>query len=599
VTAKRRTQPGRGSYHQRASSSPTIARRRFLQSMGVAATGLLTGCSASRRLISGPASAPTASHPSIDTALPSPITTPEPALAPGAAASGPNYWPTHGWRTSTPEQQGVDSEQLARMIQYIQDQGLNLHSLLIVRNGYVVTDAYIHPFTREAKHIIHSCAKSIISALVGIAIDKGYIQSVGQPVLELFPERSIARIDSNKRALTLEDVLTMATGLECRDTGSYQYRGFSQMTQSQDWAQFVLDLPMAEEPGTRFEYCNAAALLLSAIIHETTGMSALTFAEEHLFGPLGIADVEWLSSPQGVSLGYGRLWMRPSDMAKIGYLYLNKGVWDGQQIVSSAWVETSTRRHISTSGEDGYGYQWWVKDSGIYEADGYAGQRIIVLPDQEMVLVFTAGLREQELFDLDILVDYFILPAAGSSIPQPENSEGLALLESQIQALADPEPEPVPSLPTTAQSVSGRRYVLEDDILGWGAFSLEFKEQEALISLFFGEDSLELPIGLDGVYRITYVDQPAFATLLTCATQAPDLETIAQVNQPGFITGSVALKGFWQTDNTFVIYEELVGMHDKSELRLTFDENGANVWERALVRAMPPDSQRTRGTLQD
>jgi hypothetical protein len=291
--------------------------------------------------------------------------------------------------------------------------------------------------------------------------------------------------------------------------------------------------------------------------------------------------------------------MTTSDMVKIGHLYLNKGVWDGQQVVSPAWVEASTRRHISTSGGDGYGYQWWVEDSGIYEANGYAGQRIIVLPEQNMVVVFTAGLREKELVDLDILVDYFIVPAADTSIPRPENSEGLVLLEARIQALTNPEPEPVPPLPEMAQRVSGRRYVLEDVILGWESFSLEFQEQEAMISLFFGEDSLELPIGLDGVYRITYVDQPAFIALLNATTKAVDLDSIARVNQPGFITGSVALKGFWQNDKTFVIHEDVVGMHDRSELRLTFDEDGVNVWERALVRATPPDSQRTRGTLQD
>lgn len=583
----------------RSDSLPAISRRRFLQGMGAVAAGLMAGCGVGRRSVSTPTSAPGATPPSLDTPMLLPTTALGPISAPIAASSGPDYWPTDGWRTSTPEQQGIDSELLARMIQCIQDQDLNLHSILIVRNGYVVTDVYIHPFTQGSKHNIHSCAKSIISALVGIAIDKGYIESVDQPVLDLFPERSVAHIDSNKQAMTLEHALTMATGLECQDSGSYQYRGFSQMTQSQDWAQFMLDLPMAEDPGTRFEYCNGASLLLSAIIQETTGVSALALAEEHLFGPLGISDVDWLSSPQGVTLGYGRLWMSPSDMAKIGHLYLNKGVWDGHQVVSSEWVELSTRRHISTSGGDGYGYQWWVDDSGMYEAQGYAGQRIIVLPEKDMVVVFTAGLREQELDDLDTLVDYFIVPAADSSVPRPENSEGLALLESRIQALANPEPEPVPPLPETAQSVSGRRYVLEDNILGWQSFSLEFQEQEAVISLFFGEDALELPIGLDGVYRITYVDQPAFVTLFNATTRAADLETIAQVNQPGFITGSVALKGSWQSDNTFVIREELVGMHDRSDLSLTFDENGVNVWERAFVRAMPPSSQRTRGTLQD
>jgi len=332
----------------------------------------------------------------------------------------------------------MNSEKLADMLDTIRKRNDRIDSVSVIRNGYMVVDAYVHPFSSDSKHVIHSCTKSIISALVGIAIEKGYIESVEQPVLDFFPERTVANLDANKKAMTLEHVLTMSTGLECRDSYLYRWRGLRQMRQSQDWVQFMLGLPMAEEPGTRFEYCNGASFLLSAIIQETTGMSASAFAEKQLFGPLGISDVEWPSNPQGITIGWGELRMRPHDMAKIGHLYLHKGQWDGKQIVPSAWVEASTRKHISATLQDGYGYQWWVADNGVYMALGYAGQFIFVVPEQALVVTFTSDLEERDFYAPQRLLNDFIIPAAESSTALPANPDGVASLEARIEALANP-----------------------------------------------------------------------------------------------------------------------------------------------------------------
>jgi CubicO group peptidase (beta-lactamase class C family) len=314
---------------------------------------------------------------------------------------------------------------------------------LVVRNGYMVADATIFPFEPGSRHIIYSCTKSVVSALVGIAIEEGYIEGVDQPVLDFFPERAVTNLDADKQAMTLEDVLTMSTGLECRDSYLYRWRGLREMQQSDDWVQFMLDLPMAEEPGTRFEYCNGASFLLSAVIQETTGMNALAFANEHLFGPLGIIDVEWSSSPQGITIGWSDLHLTPHDMAKIGYLYLNEGLWDGEQVVPADWVKASTREHIpARTLQDGYGYQWWVDDAalggGIYMALGYSGQYIVVVPDKDMVVVFVSNLEERDFYVPQELLNDFIIPAAKSSTPLPDNSAGVALLEARTEALANP-----------------------------------------------------------------------------------------------------------------------------------------------------------------
>ena len=186
------------------------------------------------------------------------------------------------------------------------------------------------------------------------------------------------------------------------------------MRSSADWAQYVLDLPMAEPPGEKFEYCNGVSYLLSVIIQNTTKIKTLDFARKHLFEPLGIIDIGWATSPQGVDIGYGEMWLKPHDMAKFGWLYLNKGRWGNKQILPSAWVEVSTRGHIDATLFDHYGYQWWVDSAGYYMAVGYKGQRIFVVPEKNIVAIFTGNLTGTESLISKNLLDFFIIPAASS-----------------------------------------------------------------------------------------------------------------------------------------------------------------------------------------
>jgi len=356
-------------------------------------------------------------------------------------ASGPiappsQAWPADSWPTSTPEEQGMDSTKLAARLYRVLDGGHPIDAITIIRNGTIVTDVTVHPFEPETKHIIHSCTKSIVSALIGIAIEEGHIRGVDQPVMEFFPERTIANLDEDKQAMTLEDLLTMSSGLDCKDSYLYRWRGLNQMRQSDDWVQHVLDLPMIAEPGTRFEYCNGGSFLLSAIIQETTGQTALDYAREHLFGPLGITDVDWPANPQGINIGWGELRMKPHDMARFGYLYLRNGRWQGQQIVPAGWTAASTRSYIDATLQDGYGYQWWVDGTGYYMALGYAGQFIFVIPDLDLVVVFVSDLEDADFYIPQILLSEYIVPAIGSSGALPENPEAVQLLESRIQALA-------------------------------------------------------------------------------------------------------------------------------------------------------------------
>jgi CubicO group peptidase (beta-lactamase class C family) len=351
------------------------------------------------------------------------------------ATASVNTYPTKGWQISSPEEQGIRSQKLAEMMEHIKKNSYNIDSILIVRNGYVVFDAYFYPYSKGQKHIIHSCTKSIMSALIGIAIDKGYIQNVDQPITDFFPNKEIANMDDLKKSITLEDLLMMASGLKCRDSYLYRWVGLTEMRNSSDWAQYVLNLPMSEAPGEKFEYCNGVSFLLSAIIQNTTKMKTLDFARKHLFEPLGIIDVGWETSPQGIDVGYGEMWLKPHDMAKIGWLYLNKGRWGNKQIVPSAWVEVSTRGHIDTTLFDHYGYQWWVDSAGYYMAVGYKGQRIFVVPEKNIVAVFTGDLTGRDSLISKNLLDSYIIPAASSTNSLPSNTEEQARLDALVNSV--------------------------------------------------------------------------------------------------------------------------------------------------------------------
>jgi CubicO group peptidase (beta-lactamase class C family) len=341
-----------------------------------------------------------------------------------------DYYPTKGWRMSAPEEQGMDSKILADMLTSIQKkESYRIDSVSIVRNGYMVVDAYFYPFSLDQKHQIYSCTKSIMSALIGIAIDKGHIKGIDQPIVEIFSDRDIGNLNELKKSITLENLLTMASGLECRDSYLYYWIGLQEMKDSNDWAQYVLDLPMKEAPGERFEYCNGVSYLLSVIIQQSTNMKTLDFANQNLFGPLGITDVGWRTSPQGIDIGWGEMWLNPHDMAKIGLLYLNKGRWENKQIVPTAWVKQSTRGHIDATLFDQYGYQWWIDSVGFYMALGYKGQFIFVVPDKNMVAVFTSDLEGFDFYIPRNLLTEYIMPAAVSSKPLEKNPDEKARLD--------------------------------------------------------------------------------------------------------------------------------------------------------------------------
>ncbi|MFZ6846548.1 serine hydrolase domain-containing protein [Undibacterium sp. RuTC16W] len=456
------------------------------------------------------------------------------------------YWPTHGWRYSSPEAQGMDSQVLAGAFDYIRDHHTPIHSLTIVRNGYVVLDAYFWPFMDGQFHDVASVTKSVTSTLVGIAIGKHKLE-LRQPLTSVFNQRRIANLDEQKKRMAIEHLLTMTSGLDCH--ASIGEITLSQMRKSADWTQFMLDLPMRDEPGSHFEYCSGGMHILSSAITKATGLSAFDFARHELFNPLGISNVAWPADGHGVSYGWGDLHLEPRDMAKLGYLWLNKGRWEDRQLVPEKLMEAAIQgRSLPMSSDTKYGYGFWIypnRQPPLFEALGRGGQRISVSPEKNVVVVFTGG--EFEPGDIGA----FIGRAIKSDQPMPENPSAAARLVAAVKDAATP-PRPVSPLSQPLRTVSGRRYTLTANPIDLKSFVLTFSGTEvAHLQLELGHRSDPLrPIGLDGVPR---------------------------VSAGGNFGLPVAVSGVWRSDGTFLVEYNEIGNINMYQFRLKFSGDDVDV----------------------
>ncbi len=481
-------------------------------------------------------------------------------------------WPTEDWPTSTPENQGMDSESLVELLSFYRENRMNIHSMLIIRNGNIGLDACFYPFTPGGTvHDVASVTKSITSVLIGIAIDQGLIESVEQPLLSYFPERTIANLDANKEKITIENLLTMTSGFNCGYQPGEQEH--NEMFTSEDWVQFVLDLPMARGPGQEYAYCSGNSHLLSAILTKVTRMSMLDFAQKHLFTPLGINEVIWPPDPQGITRGWGDLHLHPRDLAKIGYLYLNNGLWEGKQVLSAAWVEKSTQPQIDRAkktdtfirpGRD-YGYAWHLVSegpfSGMYYAAGRGGQSLTVLPDADIVTVITGG--ENALLEYDGgKIGEFILSISDQALPKNlESNENLQQKTEAITAASSPEQI---YLPEIAQIISGETFILDENFLNFKTISLRFSGQEeaevrfSLIDPTSGKfkqlvapifTQLAAPMRLDGIYTIV----------------------------PGRFGLSTGIKGNWDTNGDLLLTIDEMANINVFELRMSFEADKVTI----------------------
>jgi CubicO group peptidase (beta-lactamase class C family) len=305
------------------------------------------------------------------------------------------YWPTKGWKTSIPEKQGMDSTKLLIADEFIQNRLPDAYSLLVIKNGYLVFEKYYSYGSREKYAVVHSVTKSVTSALIGIALDKGYLNSVDQKLVDFFPEYITDESDPMKKEISLRHLLTMSAGFKWNDRGLSMRNWYL----SSNWVKSAIQLPQENAPGDIFNYNSSTSHLLSAILANSSETNTLDFAIKYLFEPLGIQSAYWHEDQQGYYIGGFGLGLSARDLAKFGFLYLNNGHWNGRNIVSESWVNESTSEQIQAFshpiyGKFGYGYQWWVKKVDgckSYRAWGRRGQFIVVVPELDLVIAVTSN----------------------------------------------------------------------------------------------------------------------------------------------------------------------------------------------------------------
>ncbi len=337
-------------------------------------------------------------------------------LRPLSGAVAP--WPTDGWAQSTPEQQGMNPALLQAGDAYVRTQCPTRYSFLVIRNGYLVWEQYYHGMSKDGYADVMSVSKSVLSLLIGQALDSGTIATLDRKLVDYFPEYFSPSTDARKRLITLRQMLTMTAGFKWDEVATG-----NDWVASKDWYQFVINLPMAANPGDVFDYNTGLSHLLAGVLSRASGQTALAFGTQNLFEPLGITNFRWDTDPRGNYVGGFHMYFTSRDLAKFGYLALRHGFWDGRQLVSRSWIEDSTAVHELYASDvtiGDYGYHWWVRPQWgymAYMAAGYGGQYIFVVPGLDLIMVSTADTtgdtidRHMQAFNL---LTQYVIPAIKS-----------------------------------------------------------------------------------------------------------------------------------------------------------------------------------------
>ena len=343
-------------------------------------------------------------------------------------------WPTSGWTRATPASQGLAADRFEALEKDVRAGAFGYTDrVLLVRNGRLVVDIkvdqdyraiskgrkspigcgygcedpawlhefnYLHPdfhpfFKGREVHSLQSVTKSIAATAIGIALGQGRLGSLERPFLDFFKDKNLSKVDPRLRRATLRDLLTMRSGIEWheQDRPLDDTNTTIQLERSKDWIQFTLDQPMDSDPGTRWAYNSGGSHLQAGIIRSATGRHIDEYAREFLFDPLGIKDWYWKKSPTGFPDSEGGLYLRAEDLAKIGYLYLHDGVWNGRRILPDGWVKDATSPHARVNATWNYGFQWWLttrNGADVWAGRGFGGQLLFVIPSRQTVAVINA-----------------------------------------------------------------------------------------------------------------------------------------------------------------------------------------------------------------
>ncbi len=363
---------------------------------------------------------------------------------------------------STPEAEGVSSQAITEFLEAVDHSELELHSFLFLRHGKVIAEGWWYPYKPELKHILYSTSKSFTSTAIGIAVSEGLL-TVKDKVVSFFPDDLPDTVSTNLADMAVEDLLSMSAGQDPEPT-------FSKILPADNWVKAFLDIEVVHDPGTKFLYNSAATYMLSAIISKLTGETVLEYLTTRLFEPLNIEGMDWEVDPMGINVGGWGLRVKTEDMAKFGQLYLQKGKWNGEQIIPEVWVEEATTKKIQQAPElseeerahsdwqQGYCYKFWRSRHNSYRADGAYGQYILIMPEQDVVVAITAAVGDMQE-EINLVWDH-LLPGISNEKMNPDNKAYDQLL-ARIDALALPLP-PAGVNKDKEPGISGKTYAFKE-----------------------------------------------------------------------------------------------------------------------------------------
>jgi CubicO group peptidase (beta-lactamase class C family) len=460
---------------------------------------------------------------------------------------------------STPEREGLSSSAILKLVNALEEaQPDALHSIMLRRNGKIVAQGWWAPYNPDSRHLLWSLSKSFTSTAIGIAQDEGLL-SINDQVISFFPEDLPGEVSNNLKSMRISDLLRMNTGHE-------QEPSFRQM-QNDNWVEAFLAHEVKHKPGTHFRYNSMATYMCSAILQKVSGQTLLEYLTPRLFEPLGIKEPTWESDPRGINVGGWGLSVTTEDISKLGQLYLQKGMWEGKQLLSQAWVEEATSLRTSNGSnpesdwDQGYGYQFWQCRHNAYRGDGAFGQYCIVMPEQNAVLAITAG--SNDLQGILNLVWEHLLPAFKENLLPPDQ-EGLDNLTTKLQSLAISTVEGEESSPM-ASEVSGQSYSLAPN-------------ESKLSSIFFDFDKASP--------RITIISEQGEESIEAAYEQ----NILGSLSNPYLVSRKVAVSGAWTASDTYavkVIYYE----SPQSVIHTFRFEENRLFWDTENIAAFAPGKQ--------
>ena len=382
-------------------------------------------------------------------------------------------------KRAPPESQGVRSAAISSFVREADREQLGLHSLMILRHGQVVAEGWWKPYERTRPHMMFSVSKSFTATAIGIAESEGRL-SVDEPILAFFPSYATDWVKQNVRDLRVRHLLSMATG---HDVDTMEVM---RAQPAEDWVKIFLEVPVIYPPGSHFLYNSGASFVLSAIIASRTGQHVKDYLESRLFAPLGIDLPPWETNPRGIEYGASGLRLRTEELAKFGQLYLQRGEWNGKQLLPDSWIEaaTSVQAHNGTDPDDdwsqGYGFQFWRSRHNSFRADGRYGQFSFVLPEQDAVVAITAGTAENK--GIARLLWAHLLGGMEDA-PLAEDKRAQEALAQQLDGLHVPLPEFLNEVPTLAPAVSGRTMLVPFNTLDVSRLTLTFGDDRVTLAV--------------------------------------------------------------------------------------------------------------------